>query len=429
MTEALEAVVVGGGLGGLAAAYTLAKGGVQVLVLERGDHPGSKNVTGGRLYLNPVRPFLPDLWEEAPLERPVTREVITAMGNGGSASLSFTSNLFRQIPYHSWTVLRSRFDRWLGDKVGEAGGFVVPQKRVTDLLLEDGRVVGVVADGEEIPARVVIAADGVLSFMAQRAGLREPLSPRYAAVGVKEVIRLGEEEIERRFSLPKGEGSAHLFFGSITKGVFGGGFLYTNRDTVSLGMVVGIEAFRRSPSFQVPELLEEFKGRPEVAPYIEGGEVVEYSAHLIPEGGARPLKRPFGDGILVVGDAAGFALNMGITVRGMEFALVSGVLAARTVLKAKERGDFSSATLSHYQELLSKSFIAKDMRTFEGTLEALENPRLYDHYPGFLCSLLERLFYIGEGPKERLSTTLFQAMMDVALSPGGWKDLWDLRRL
>ncbi|MCJ7664002.1 MAG: FAD-dependent oxidoreductase, partial [Desulfobacterales bacterium] len=163
--ERIDAVVVGGGLGGLTCAYCLAQEGMQVLVLERGDHPGSKNVTGGRIYLRPLRPYLPELWEAAPLERAVTKEVITMLGEGSSLTMQFTSDKFRESPAHSYTILRSRFDKWLGERVAEKGGFVVPQRRVTDLMREDGRIVGVISDGEEIRADVVIAADGALSLM------------------------------------------------------------------------------------------------------------------------------------------------------------------------------------------------------------------------------------------------------------------------
>jgi len=428
--ERMDAVVVGGGLGGLTCAYCLAQEGMQVLVLERGDHPGSKNVTGGRIYLRPLQPYLPDLLDAAPLERAVTKEVITMMGEDSSCTVQFTSDRFREGPAHSYTILRSQFDKWLGDRVIEKGGFVVPQRRVTDLMREDGRVVGVISEGEEIPAHVVIAADGALSLMAEQAGLREPLSPRNAAVALKEVIRLSPEVIEERFGLAPGEGAAHLFFGSITQGIFGGGFLYTNRETVSLGLVLGIASFLQSEvSSETHQIFETFKERQEIAHLIRGGELVEYSAHLIPEGGTRPLPTPYGDGIVVVGDAAGLALNMGITVRGMEFAMASGYMAAQTVKKAKEKGDFSAATLAYYQTLLKESFVLQDMETFRHSLEVLENPRMVGVYPQWLCTVLEEIFWIGEGPKKRISATVWKGAKEGLFNLTALKDLWRLRRI
>lgn len=414
----------------MASAYCLAKEGIQVLVLERGDHPGSKNVTGGRIYLRPLRPYLPEIWNEAPLERLVTKEVITMMGDDSSLTLQFTSEKFREGSPHSYTILRSRFDRWFGDRVMERGGFVVPQRRVTDLMKENGRVVGVISEDEEIPADVVIIADGALSLMAEKAGLRGPLPPRHAAVGLKEVIQLSPETIEERFGLGPDEGVAHLFVGSITRGIFGGGFLYTNRDTISLGLVVGIESFLKGKNLtEVHQLLEEFKKREEVAPLIKGGELVEYSAHLIPEGGNSPLSRPYGDGILVVGDAAGFVLNMGITVRGMEFALASGCMAAQTVERAKEKNDFSASTLAHYEALLKESFVLREMETFRDSLEVLEEPRVVSFYPQWLCTIMEGLFWIDEGPKMKISSTLWKGMKAGFFNMAGIKDLWMFRRI
>ena len=428
--ERLDAVVVGGGLGGLTCAYCLAQEGMQVLVLERGSHPGSKNVTGGRLYLRPLRPYLPELWKAAPLERVVTKESITMLGKGSSLTMQFTSDRFRESPAHSYTILRSRFDKWLGERVQEKGGFVVPQRHVTDLMKEDGRIVGVVAEGEKIRADVVIAADGALTLMAEQAGLRIPLAPRHAAVAIKEIIRLAPEAIEERFGVAPGEGAAHLFFGAVTAGLFGGGFLYTNRDTLSLGLVLGIDAFLKSkPIIETHQIFEAFKGREEVAHLIKGGELIEYAAHLIPEGGNRALPKPYGDGILVVGDAAGLALNMGITVRGMEFAIASGYLAAQTVKRAKEKGDFSASTLALYQTLLKESFVLKDVETFRHSLETLENPRITSFYPEWACKLVEQLFWIGEGPKQRISATLWKGARQGLLNLQAFKDLLMLRRI
>ncbi len=428
--ERMDAVVVGGGLGGLTCAYCLAQEGIQVLVLERGDHPGSKNVTGGRIYLRPLRPYLPEPCDEDPLERAVTKEVITMMGEGSSLTVQFTSDKFRETPPHSYTILRSRFDKWLGDRVTEQGGFVVPQRRVTGLIREDGRIAGVVSEGEEIPADVVIAADGALSLIAEQAGLRGPLAPRNAAVAIKEVIKLSPEVIEERFGVSPGEGAANLFFGSITQGIFGGGFLYTNRDNISLGLVLGIESLLQGePPLETHQIFEAFKERKEIAHIIKGGELAEYSAHLIPEGGNKPLPKPYGDGILVVGDAAGLALNMGITVRGMEFAMASGYMAAQTVKRAKEQGDFSATALAHYQTLLRDSFVLQDMETFRNSLEVLENPRMVGFYPQWVCKTLEEIFWIGEGPKKRISSAVWKGAKEGLLNLAALKDLLMLRRI
>ncbi|MFV2067297.1 MAG: FAD-dependent oxidoreductase [Pirellulales bacterium] len=427
--EKVDVAIVGAGLAGLAAAYCLADDGFDVLVVERGDYPGSKNVSGGRLYLNPLRPLLSDLWSDAPLERPVTKERLSIMSEGASATVELASQRLRESPGHSFTVLRSRFDRWLADRAAERGAMIVPKYAVDDLLVEQGRVVGICAAGDAIRADVVVAADGALSFIAEKAGLRSRHKPSNFAVGVKEVLELPAEVIEDRFNLAPGEGAAQLFFGAITEGITGGGFVYTNQRSLSLGLVVGLKGLKDGESIgRVHQLMERFKARPEIQVMIAGGELVEYSAHTIPEGGLDALPRLFGDGIIVAGDAAGLALNMGLTVRGMDFALASGVLAARAIARARQQRDYSAATLADYRSLLESSFVFKDLKTFRHMPRFLDNPRIFDTYPKTVCGLLEELLWIGEGGKTKLSTTMLRKIRSI-LGVSTLRDLWSLRKV
>jgi electron transfer flavoprotein-quinone oxidoreductase len=428
--DKLDAVIVGGGLAGLAAAYCLADAGRQVLLLERGDEPGSKNVTGGRIYLAPIRPLLPGLFDDAPFERHVVKEALTMVDGRNTTTLSYVQDRWRHAPYMSYTVLRLRFDQWFSARAMEKGAFVVPRRRADDLLWEDGKVAGVRAGGEEIPAHAVIAADGALSFMAEKAHLRQPLVPSRHAVAVKEVYGLDSGAIEERFGLDPGEGAAHLFMGSITKGRFGGGFLYTNKDSLSVGLVLGMDALMQgSEQFDVPSLMEEFESLPEIARYIKGAELKEYSAHIITEAGVGGLSRLFTDGMVVAGDAAGFALNMGVTVRGMEFAVASGVIAARVIDEALKKNDFSAQFLSLYEKRLRESFVIKDMETFRHTADVLSNPRLFTVYPVCISSLLDAVFTVGEGPRKGL----YRSAMDAAKKHAGpwsaFKDFLSLRKI
>jgi len=401
-----DVIVVGGGLAGLSAAYCLAKAGIGVLVVERGDYSGAKNVTGGRLYLNPIRNLLPDIWEQAPLERFVTKECITMMGESSSTSVELSSRKFGQKPYHSYTILRAKFDQWLADKVMEAGGMVITKNRVDDLIMDGSKVKGIIAGEDKIPANVVLAADGVMSLVAEKAGLKQRHKPQDYAVALKEVIELSPQIIEQRFNLSPGEGTARMYAGAITRGMFGGGFLYTNLNSISLGLVVRIkDLMEKQPPIEAPQLFEDFKQRPEIRGLIAGGETIEYSAHVIPEAGMEGIGRLYGDGILVAGDAAGLALNTGITVRGMEFAIASGVMAARAIITATGKNDFSSQSLAEYERLLKESFVLKDMETFKKAPHFLDNPRLMGRYPQFVCDTLENLMFIGEQPKKRLVGT------------------------
>jgi len=408
--ESFDVVIVGGGLAGLSAAYTLARDGIGALVVEKGDYSGAKNVTGGRIYLNPVRQLLPDIWDEAPLERFIAKEKIVLMGDESSTAIELSSNRFRQKPYHSYSILRAKFDQWFCDKATAAGAMVITKNRVDDVVIDNGRVAGIVAGEDKIAANCVILADGVMSLMAGKAGLRRGQPPGEYALGIKEVVELPAKTIEERFGLAEGEGEAQALVGSLTQGMFGGGFLYTNKESISLGLVVGIKDLsERQPPIEAPELIEDFKRRPEIARLIAGGETVEYSAHVIAEAGLAGLSRLYGDGVLVTGDAAGFTLNAGLLVRGMEFAIASGVMAARAVKMAKEKNDFSAPSLSVYQRLLEDSFVLKDLRTFRHAPHILENPRLFKLYPQLASEILEKIMYVGDQPKAGLVATAMDA--------------------
>ena len=428
--ERVDAAVVGAGLAGLSCAYTLAKAGLDVLVVERGDYPGSKNVTGGRLYMNPVRQYMPELWDNAPFERHIARERLTMLSDDTSMTMELRPAAFDVKPYHSHTLLRPKFDRWLADQASAAGAAIVSKYKVENLLCENGRVSGIRAEGEDIAASVVVAADGALSFIAEEAGLRHKHNPEHFAVGLKETIELPQKVIEDRFNLHGDEGTAQLYFGSVTKGLTGGGFLYTNRQSISLGIVVGLGALMSSS--QQPEtyqLLEEFKRRPEISALIDGGETVEYSAHTIPEGGIESMPRLFVDGILAVGDAAGLALNMGIIVRGMDMAIASGAMAAETIKEAKRRNKYNAAALANYETMLTNSFVLKDLKTFRNVWKVLNNPRLFEKYPRTIGALMMELMTIGPEPKPKLSSTALKHVRKNFLNLSTLKDVLSLLKI
>jgi electron transfer flavoprotein-quinone oxidoreductase len=428
--DKVDVIIVGGGLAGLSCAYELADSGMTVIVLERGDFSGSKNVTGGRIYLSPLRNYLPDLWKEAPLERHVTKEFITLLGESNSTTFELYSDRFNREPYPSYTILRAKFDRWFADLVSEKGVFIIPQKNVNDLISEGKKVIGVKTEDEEIGADCVVASDGILSFLAEQAGLRQPFQPQHFALGFKEVIALDPKTIEDRFRLGEKEGAAQLFVGTLTKGIMGGGFLYTNRESLSLGIVVGIHSFnQREPREEVYKFLDEFKERPEIKYLIRGGEVVEYSAHLISEGGIHIKPKVYGDGILITGDAAGLGLNMLVTVRGMEYAMASGVLAGRTIKMAKEKNDFSAPTLALYEKFLNESFIIKEMENFKNSLSILENERLFRKYPQAISDLFEKVMSVDENPKESLYRTISQELKKEFFNLQTFKDWLQFRKM
>ena len=428
--EKVDVMIAGGGLAGLSCAYELADSGMTVVVLERGDFSGSKNITGGRIYLGPLEGYFPDFWKDAPLERHVTKEILTLMGETNSTTLQLRSDRFNHDPYPSYTILRAKFDRWLADVVSGKGIFVIPQKKVDDLIKDGAKVIGIRSGEEEFGADCVVAADGILSFVAEKAGLRQPFQPQHFALGFKEVIELDSKTIEDRFCLGEGEGAAQLFVGSLTDGMMGGGFLYTNRESLSLGIVVGIHSLnRREPPQEVYKLLDDFKERPEIKNLIKGGNPIEYSAHLISEGGIHIMPKLYGDGILLIGDAAGLGLNMLVTVRGMEYAVASGVLAGRAIKRAKEKNDFSASSLAHYEEFLKGSFIMKEMEAFRNSLHLLENERLFSKYPQAISNLFEKVMTVDGGPKEGLYKTIWQGLKKDFLNYQTFKDWLQFRKI
>lgn len=399
MDERFDAIVVGAGPAGCAAAYSLAKEGLEVLLVERGKFAGAKNMTGGVLYGPVLNDLAPDFWKEAPVERHISRHVIAFLSERSSLSVDF--NVTGSDEHSSFSVLRSKFDRWFAHKVEQVGGIVATGLRVDDLLWDKQRVAGIVAGGDEIAGEVVIAADGVNSGLAKKAGLGVKLSPENVNQGVKEVIQMPREVIEERFNLADESGAAIHFLGFCTKGVHGGGFLYTNKESLSLGVVAQLKALVEN-NLKSVDLLEGFKAHPTVKELIKGGTTVEYSAHLVPAGGLKMMPRLYTDGLLVAGDAAALVLATGRALEGMNFALASGMAAAETVKRAKEKGDYGKETLSGYEKLLADTFVLRDLKKFRSAPHFLENQRIYSIYPDLVCSLAERIFQVDGNPKEKV---------------------------
>ncbi|TFG33930.1 FAD-dependent oxidoreductase [Candidatus Thorarchaeota archaeon] len=410
LADKMDAIVVGAGLAGCASAYLLAKSGLNVMLIERASRPGEKNVSGGLLLSSSLHTLIPNFWEHAPIERVITGFKISLLHRRRSTTIDYREPALSTPPFNGFSVLRSKFDYWLSKQAEEVGVNLIPGIRVDTPILKDGKVVGIHAGDEEIEADVVIAADGVNSKMAIGAGLREDFTPSQVALGVKEVIGLPRDVIEDRFGLVDTEGVAHLFLGS-TRGNPGGGFLYTNLDSISLGSVIHLSAFRKNMA-KAKDSADYLKTNPLVTRLIQGGQLLEYSAHLVPEAGYRGLSTFYTDGMLVTGDAAGFVLNLGFSFEGMNLAIESGILAAKTVIEAKQRGDFSKASLKRYQKMLEASYVIRNFKTFKNLPDLLTNPRIQTQYPWLINSILSDLYRSRTEARPRL----MQMMMCKVLS-------------
>lgn len=399
--EQFDAIVVGAGPAGASAALVLAREGCNVLVIERGNYPGAKNVTGGRLYGHSLERLIPGFAEQAPIERRITREKISFLTDDKAVTLDYHDG--RNVPSSndSYSILRAKFDPWLMEQAEAAGAQFIPGIRVDGLIQRDGKVVGVEADGEILEANTVILAEGVNAILAEQIGMAQPVSPASVAIGVKELIELPRELLEARFGLEGNEGTAWLFAGSPSDGLMGGGFLYTNGDTLSLGFVFGLHHIEHTQK-SVLQMLEDFKRHPAVRPLIAGGKTIEYAAHLVPEGGINMQPKLVGDGVLIVGDAASMCLNLGFTIRGMDLAIASGEAAALAVLEAKGKNDFTSCGLNGYLRHLEELSVMKDLRHYRNVPAMMDNPRLFTRYPQMAADIMADLFTVDGQPPQPL---------------------------
>jgi electron transfer flavoprotein-quinone oxidoreductase len=410
--EKFDAIVVGAGPAGAAAALKMAEAGLEVVVIERGPFAGAKNVMGGILYSQPTAEIVPEFWEEAPLERPIIEQRYVLLTEDSHIGLSYRTEAFAGAPYNSFTVLRADWDQWFASKCEEAGAFLIPEMVVTDLLWRDGRVAGVTTGGEEgdLFADVVIIADGANSLLAQKAGMHSEWDPHEQALIAKELIQLDELIINERFNVSSDRGVAMEIFGQSTSYLLGYGFIYTNKNTLSIGTGALLSDLKET-GHNVSDMMNTFKSHPSIAPLIEGGEMIEYSAHLIPEGGWHSLPSLYIDGALLVGDAA--MLVNPLNREGSNFAMVSGKLAAETVIRAKERGDFSAATLSQYRELLDDSFILKDLHKIRDVTEfAHSRPYLLRDIPEAVSQTLREYLRVDSVPKKDKQAKMIKTMRD-----------------
>ncbi|QLD84331.1 FAD-dependent oxidoreductase [Natronomonas halophila] len=367
--EHYEAVVVGCGPGGAAAAARLADAGVETLVLERGVEAGSKNVSGGLIYGEESAPYtiddlFPDFREEA-TDRPVTEYHLHNIAGSKVKSFDITP-LHEHDTEWSDAVLRRHMDSWLAERVHErtreTGGGLLTEVRVNGLLREGGEIVGVTCDEvDPITADIIIAADGVNSELARDAGLMDWEEPEEWFQGVKAVVDMPAEEIEDRFEIGPDDGAAHLFSGDLFEGVRGGGFLYTNDDSLSIGTVFHLDSLAAERA-EPHQLLDALLTHPLLGQWFgEGYDEREYAAKLVPDSKKVAHTSPHRDRLCLVGDAAGQMQAQGPIIKGMNHAVTAGALAAEAFVEARGRNEPHAAG-DYYEKKLKDSGTMKKLR-------------------------------------------------------------------
>ena len=424
----VDAIVVGAGPAGTTAALAMARHGAEVVLLERGETPGGKNMFGGMMVACAApEELLPGFWQDAPWERQVVKRALTVVGEHSATTVAYHADGFAgdsdviarggsaegspaaarsgssaALVGAGLTLFRPRFDRWYAEQARAAGVTLLTGCLVDGLVVRDGRVAGVrVARPDGVlEAPVVVLCDGTLSLLAKEAGLHQGFRPEHLALGVRALYRLPEEQIAERFGLVGRQGATQEFLGC-TEGVRGGGFIYTQTETLAVGVVLHLDSLKRR-GLAPYELLDRFVASPYVAPLVKGGRLVEYSAHLLPEGGLKMVPRLSAAGVLVAGDAAALCYTNGLSQEGMNLAMTSGKLAADVAVEAIAAGDVSAARLAAYDERLRESFVLRDMKTYDRAVHLLHRDRIFSAYPKLVGALMDGLYRSDGTPKQRL---------------------------
>ncbi len=428
--DKFDSVVVGAGPAGISAAITMARAGLNVAVLERGDYAGAKNVQGAVLYSKMLEDVVPEFWKDCPLERAIVEENLWVLTENSGIRAGYKSSGYAGVvPANCYTIIRVEFDKWYAKKAEEAGVNLLTGVTVTDVLKKNGAVVGVKStEGDELLADVVIACDGANSILGQKAGLvkREWKSDEIA-LGVKEILALPRQAIQDRFNLEGDQGSTIEMVGDFTKGMLGYAFLYTNKETLAFGLGCALDDFQRT-NIKPYELLEDLKRHPLVRPLIAGSKSVEYSAHIIPEGAWNAMPTLYASGILLAGDAAQM-INPSHR-EGSNLAMAAGRMAGETVVEAKKKGDFSRKTMALYQKKLEESFVFKDMEDHKDVeVKVRQNRDMLTVYPRLANEAAHEYFLVDGIPKREHQKRIIKKVLRERGIMHMLKDAMILRKL
>lgn len=391
--DRFDIVIVGAGPAGCTAAYLLAKAGFSVLLVDRGRGAGSKLLWGGKAYAQPLRDIWPELDREAPIHRWVSRDRFSFVW--GDRVLTLEYKLGRKVAF---TVYLPELVSWMARKAESVGATFIDEVVIDEIIVRDGVVYGVRSGNDIIRANVVVDAEGINRMLLEKLGLASKPNPYSLSLGVKEVLSLDSKLIEERFNLDKGEGLAWLVAGDITKGIPGGGFIYTMRDSISIGLVLSIGhaadmAEKGLLKEHVSSLVESFRLHPYFRVYWREADIIEYGGRMAIEGGLSYMpKKLYTNGLLVVGDAAGLLVNTGYTIRGVDTAVTSARLAAETIIEAHNKGGFTEDNLRAYEEKIKRSYIYKELVEHRGIEDVFRDQFFFTKLPALATRIGAKLF-------------------------------------
>lgn len=390
--EKVKCIVVGAGPSGSACALSLARKGIETVLLERASEVGESNTASSVLFTPVLEKIVPEYKEEAPLERKIDEHSFAYLTGDDymQMRMRFRNHYENDLAY---TVFRNRFDNWFAHKAKEAGAELRTGTMANDLIIEDGKVTGVMAGDEEIYADVVVGADGIHTMVGKKAGLVSDDISRYL-LGVKEVLELPSGNIEERLQLKRGEGAYLKCLGYPVDDICGAAGLYTNNESVTLSLFGWMDTLK-DEGIDLKERLSKLKEHPFMSRLLEGAQPGKLQADIISDGGRINFSNLYSDGVLLCGEAGGFV----IYYIGMPTAMLSGLMAAETVATAVKKQDFSARTMSRYISYLENTALARllyDNRVFSDYLATSGR----DDLPGFFNGMME---VISDGIEDEMS--------------------------
>lgn len=396
MHKSPEVLIVGAGLAGLSAAIRLAHAGARVLVLEGAEFAGAENWTGGVLYAENLLQLLgTELWAEAPKERKIVARALFLHDGLHAAGFEARANAHNDYG-EAWTVLRPKLDRWLAARAIDAGATLLTGTTVTGLRRAGERIVGVDTDRGPVDAEVVFIAEGDAAGLLAREGLERIPQPHFGQ-GFKAVFRLDAHEIERRFEVGAGEGVAQEWM--LRDGKLAGrgvplhltAFLYTNRDTLSVGAVLPLDRLATSAVADHPHLLNRVLATPGLAGYLANATQVAYGAKVIRAGGLNETPHWVRDGLAIGGGGLGLGLEIPYP-NFMAPAITSALRFAEAVLQLrKQGGGYSRAALERqYVEPLKQTDDYANAELIKRWPSAIHGgPMLFEHLPALIGQLVD----------------------------------------